>query len=208
LGIVIPIRKATQKMMTLGSGWAVPALVLICLLSAIPPVFYFALYRNQGTLRFSKRLRVLALSTALVFGIYVAVELLRKLDWREDPGTVNHLATLLGEFSNVAEILILVALFRQENDDSQPDIPVSRLLRVVTKTTVITWGVWVAFNLVRFILTPYAYFLLRDLALQNGRMPLPFGRVSAETGPALLTQACLLTAPYIIYKREPSPNPL
>jgi hypothetical protein len=66
------------------------------------PVFFFALYRNQGTLRFSKHLRLLSLIAALVFGLIVAWDLsgwvesigsywrtVSMLDWRRDPRTVN-----------------------------------------------------------------------------------------------------------------------
>jgi hypothetical protein len=45
------------------------------LFAAITPIFLFALYRNEGTLRFPKRLRLLSLTAALVFSTVVAVEL-------------------------------------------------------------------------------------------------------------------------------------
>jgi membrane-bound ClpP family serine protease len=104
LGLLIPVWRLTQQAAAIGLPvWArVPVLLFGYLFTAIMPVFFFALYRNQGTLRFSKHLRLLSLIAALVFGLIVAWDLsgwvesigsywrtVSMLDWRRDPRTVN-----------------------------------------------------------------------------------------------------------------------
>jgi hypothetical protein len=118
----------------------VPIIIFGYLFSAIMPVFYFALYRSEGTLRFPKHLRRLSLTTAVVFGLFLAWDLsgrigpfgyywkaVATLDWGSgstailafvrDPRTINEVANLLAECSNLAYILLLVAFFRQSNEE-------------------------------------------------------------------------------------------
>lgn len=54
LCLLIPIWNGTQRLLPSGQKWIIPVLVLLSLFSAIMPAFYFALYRNQGTLRFPR----------------------------------------------------------------------------------------------------------------------------------------------------------
>jgi hypothetical protein len=121
-------------------------LVLTILFSAIIPLFYLALYRNKALLCFPKRLRLLALIAAFTFGVFVLTTLpawvrslaayfaaLSALDWRigasnvlvfvRDPRTIGQLSTLLGEVSNIACILILIAIFRSANEPKKPMFP-------------------------------------------------------------------------------------
>ena len=198
-------------------------MVFVSFLTAIMPVFYFALYRNEGPLGFPKQLRLLSLAAALTLSVIVAAELpawigslgpywtaMRALDWTrgaisivaaaQHPWTISHVSTLLGEFSNLACILLLIAFSRQITDESLPEIPVSRLLGLVAKVTVIAWGLWLAFNLIRVVLTPYTYVQAWNYALQIGRTPPQLADLMAEPIRMLLQQACLFTAPYVVYK--------
>jgi len=196
-------------------------LVLVILFSAIIPVFYFALYRNEALLYFPKRLRLLALIAAFAFAVIVLTTLpayIRSLaayfavfapfDWSiggasvlgfvRDPRTIGQLSTLLGEASNIACILMLIAIFRCGNEPLEVDVPVSKLLRVMTKVAVITWRVVLVIILVRLAALPYVLFQLRNYALQVGRTPPTFGDILAIR--ESLLQACLFAAPYIVYK--------
>jgi len=180
------------------------------LFNAIMPVFYFALYRDTGTLRFSKNLRLLSLVAAIAFGMMATAGLIQMLAPRlgpisvlyteRAPWTINDVSSLLAEFSNLAFILLLVALSRPATDESPADVPASRLLSSVTKLAVISWGFWVAFNLVRVALAPYSYFQLRTYALQLRVTPPQLADIIADAIRTLLSQACLFIPPYVVYK--------
>jgi hypothetical protein len=73
LGLLIPVWRMTQQVAAVQLPvWArAPVILFGYLFSAIMPVFYFALYRNEGTLRFPKHLRQLSWITAMVFACLV-----------------------------------------------------------------------------------------------------------------------------------------
>ncbi len=133
------------------------------------------------------------------------------LDWKSgatsvvaavrDSRTISQVSIVLGELSSLAYILLLLAFFHRANShrSTEADVPVSGLLRFVTKLALVAWGLWVAFNLVRLCLTPYAYLQLRSAALQIGRRPPQLGSLMADAIRTLLDQACLFMAPYIVY---------
>jgi hypothetical protein len=201
----------------------VPAGALMLLFTAIMPVFCFALYRDEGSLRIPKRLRLLALAAALTFSVIILTALpglvrslagylavLAAFNWRlgansvliilRDPRAIGQISTVLGEISAIAFILLLVAIFQQPSDGFETDVPVSRLLNRVTKAAVISWGLWVAFLAVRVIAMPFVFLQLRTYALQVGRTPPQLKDMMAEATYTLLVQACLFAAPYIVYR--------
>jgi hypothetical protein len=203
MSLPIPMWNATQTMLAIRSTWAIAATVLSYLLSAILPVFYFSLYRNDGIPRLSKRLRLLSLAGALAGGIVVAAGL---SVWLE---TFSHafrpylttLKMLLSDFVNLACILLLIAFFRQASDEPHAAVSISRLLRFVTRAALIAGGLWFTFNLLRLALTPYVYHQLENQALQIGVRP-PQTEADMTMGAirTLLEQIFLFTAPFIVYK--------
>lgn len=203
--------------------WIIPVSALALLFTAIIPAFYFVLHRSEGTLHIPKRLRLLALATAFAAGTIALVELpswiktlgfywaaVTTVDWKigassvlvfaRDVRTIGLISILLAEFSNIAYILLLIAIFRQESDLLEIDVPISGQLNRVTKVAVIAWGMVVAAVLVGLALTPYSFFTLRNLALQTGRTYPTFGDLLAERIRNVFVQACLFAAPYIIYR--------
>ena len=196
-------------------------LAVSLLATATMPVFVFALYQNPGTLRFSKHLRLLALGTAIVLTLLVtwglpswirslaaylsALQMLDKgvvtvSNLARDPRTIFHVSTLLTVISNFGLVLLLISIFRQGDDQPDNDIAVSGTLRVVTKTTVIVWGLWLGFNLIRGILTPYIYLQVQNYAAQAHRSPPPAIALVEEMLGAILLAACFFILPYIVYK--------
>ncbi len=207
--------------------------VLLTLFSAIMPAFYFALYRNEAILNFPRRLRLLALAAALIFAVMVLTALpawiqslasyfarLAAFDWSigpasvfafvRDPRTIGLVSTLLGELSNIAYILVLIAIFRQTNDPLETGVPISKPLRAVTRVAIISWGLWVAFLVVRVIAMPFVFIQLRTYAFQIGRTPPLLWDMMADAIRTLLIQACLFAAPYIVYRclREQAERPV
>ncbi len=199
------------------------ALMLLTLFTAIIPVFYFALYHDEAILHFPKRLRLLALIAAFTFAVIVltaTIEWISSLtayfaalwafDWSvgatsvlafvRDPRTIGHLSTLLGELSNIAYILVLIAIFRWADEPLEGGVPVSRLLRVMTKVAVVAWGVALLAVVLGLLFTPYNFYTLRNYALQIGRQPPVFGDMLMRQIRTVLVQACLFAAPYIVYR--------
>lgn len=163
-------------------------MISIDIVSGILPLFYFALYRNQGTWQIPLRLRRLSLAAATLFGMMVAIGVPALLDTlgltksqsvltQREPWSINDLAQILGQLSNLAYILLLIAIYRQAEDERCPKVPASKLLAIVTRIAVITYGLWVTFNLIRLALTPHVYSELQDYAWSVGRTPPRFKRL-------------------------------
>ena len=121
-----------------------------------------------------------------------------------NPQTSTNVSIVLIAISDVAYVLLLLAFVRQKDDGSAVDseIPVSRLLRVITKPAPIAYGLWVAFNLIRLVVTPFFYFQLRDAALRIGRRPPQLGAMMLDIIRTLVSQACLFIGPYLIYNAQ------
>lgn len=219
--VLLPMWNAAQRMAAVDSmhpqWWITPLAVIVALFAAILPVFYYALYRNEERLRFSRHLRLLAIASAFALGLTLVGELLPWIASRYHEGTgsvllpergnleVSDISVVFGILSNAAIIFTMIAVYRHVREDSDAYAPVSTFLRVVTSVAVIAWGSWVAFNLCRLVLTPYSYVTLRGVALQIGRTPPPFRDIFAEAIRTLLSQAGLFAGPYIIW-RSSSPS--
>jgi hypothetical protein len=231
LGVLIPFWNLLRTMGAVGAARPLEfgVLAVSLLATGTMPVFFFALHRNPANLNFPKHLRLLALVAAFVLTLLATWGLpqwvrslvayssaLKTLDWKtggvavgavaRDPRTIFHLSTLLSQISNLALILLLISFFRHENDPVETDVAISNSLRTVAKTTVIVWGLWLGFNLIRGILTPYLYVQIRNYYAQVHRTPPPAIDLVTEMLSAILSAACWFSAPYIVYKSlAPSP---
>ena len=198
---------------------------LLLLLTAIMPVFFFAVYRNEGILRVPKRLRLVSLAAALTSGVLLMVDLpvwfrslgrywtaMTTVDWRtgatsvlifvRDPRTIGQLSTCLAVCANIAYVLLLVVLFRQPSEQPETDLPLSRLLMRMAKVATIAWGLVVAFCVLRLFSMPFLFIQFRDAALKIGRNPPLLSNMITEAARTLLSQACLLAVPYVVYKSQ------
>jgi hypothetical protein len=171
----IPMWTATRAMLAIQSQhpalqWT--AIVVAYIFSAILPLFYFALSRNAGALRLSKRRRLASLAGALAGLIVMAAGLPQ---WLES--SRPHLTTikmLLSDLATFACVALLIAFFRQTPD---AHAPTSGFVSVIAGVAIIAGGLWLAFNLLALIVTP--------------------GTGVIRT---LLEQACLFTAPCVVYR--------
>ncbi len=178
MSLPIPMWTATRTLLAVQSTHTLfrwTAILLAYAFSAILPLFYFALSRHDGTLRFSKHARFACIVGAIAGVIVMAAGLPEWLDTSRPAATTVKM--LLSDFATLACVLLLIALFRQTTG---PCDPISRLLSVMTRVAVIAGGIWMAFNLVALILRP--------------------GRGAIRT---VLEQACLFTAPYVVYSGAP-----
>jgi hypothetical protein len=222
LGLLIPTWSAAHRMAALGSTYPqwliILGFVTATLFDAILPVFYFALYRDKGTLLLSRGLRLLALTAALLLGMSVVIDLSKWIGSLGQAGTrsileterrlwtasdVSNVFTLL---SNVACVLLMVWIYRQRRDEAAVPTPFSKLLRVMARLAVVAWGICVAISLLRLVLSPHTYATLRNEALQIGRTLPPFRDMVVEETRLLLSQAGLLAAPYVIWRAGSQPK--
>jgi hypothetical protein len=166
--------------------WIVPLLILAYLFSAIPPVFFYALYRNPRAFCVPKGPRLFGLAAAGVFVILAATQL---------PGSIRNVSTLLGELANLAYVLLLVALVRYRDDEAPEDGPVSPGLRLVSKVASIAWGIWGGLCLASLAGAPFAYMRLEDLARKAGALQTPgVGAMMMRQSGLALSQACMFVA--------------
>ncbi len=222
---MIPAWNGLQTMGAIGAGRPIEfGLVAISLLATgTMVVFIFALYQNPGYLRIPKHLRQLALGAAIILTMIVTwglsqwigslvayLSALKAVNWgpggatawtvARDPRTIFQVSTLLSEISDFGFILLLVSFFRQDQDDVDTSVASSSMLRTVTKTTLIIWGLWLGFNLIRGMLTPYIYLQMRNFAAQARQAPPPAIDLVAGMLTAILLAACFFIAPYIVHK--------
>jgi hypothetical protein len=219
LGLLMPLWNISQTAVSAVSThppwkwWMIPALVFAVLISVIMPVFYFALFRNEGPLQFPKHLRPLSLAAALLFAITMASGF---LPWAgpfgpgentsvltEVSGALNvrHIAALLGVLSNLAYLLLLVTFFQHSNAESNEASSRSAFLTFIAKVAVMVWAVWLVFNVARLLIfTPYSYFEIRDYLGRMGRTPPLLRDMMAQSLLNLVEQGCLFTAPFVVYR--------
>jgi len=217
----MPVWNAAQGIGAVASmhprWWITPVAAMTVLFSAILPVFYFAVYRNEGPLRFSRRLRLLAIAAAFVLGLNLAVDLPPWIGSLGREGTksvlipergswtLGDISVVFGILSSAASGFMMITVFRHVNEETDAFAPASKFFRVVTKVAVTAWGIWVAFNLCRLVLTPYSNAMIRRVAFQVGRTPPPFHDAVAEATRTLLSQASLFTGPYVIWRGSSRP---
>ncbi len=194
---------------------------LALLATCTTPVYTFALYKNEAALHFSRKLRLLAVGAATSLALLLVLSLppwfsslgpyvsaLKTVHWTAglfvywyvalDPRTIYQATTLLAEVSNLAMILLLVSFYRDKDEEGGADVPASKFLRAATRTAVVIWGIWLGFNLIRGLLTPYTYLHLRNYAAQM-RRPAPEAiTVVGELLKSMLSAACLFSVPYIV----------
>ena len=117
--------------------------------------------------------------------------------------TIGHIVDLIGTFSNATLLFLFISFNLHSNEESDPDVQSSRLLDPITKVAVVFFGLVLAFSVIRCLLTPYTYATLKHFALENGRTAPPFSSLLEDAIRALALQACLFTAPYVIFKSQP-----
>ena len=175
LGMAVPIWNSARQILALesriGQMGAIAAIVAISLFTAIVPLFYFALYRDMGDLPVPGSTRWLAMTAAVTILIVILaaipgwIESFRSesvLDGTARPWTIGDTCSLLGAVKCVADILLLVALFRLAGAVSEKGVAVSKLLRVLTRVAVIAGGIAAVWWVMWVVATPWVYLDVRD----------------------------------------------
>jgi len=197
---------------TANAGTAWSSLILLFVMTGFILVFYATLYGNRRPLQIPEHLRRLSLVSAIACGILLAFRLVTWAGWfsrsevtsvlvtRKPTWGLGDIFVLLSFASDIGVILLLIALSRQSEEDLSSEISVARSLTIAVKATVIMWGLWVGFNALKVVLTPYTYQLLQTYAPQLGGVAPSFARVLEDALRMFVSQACVFTAPYVVYK--------
>jgi hypothetical protein len=183
LSVLVPAQRLVATVNTITRdhpGWWVGemlALVAITLFTALVLTFFWALYRDRARIILPAHLRLIALGAAIVllvigfrtfgewaFSIRDDWSFVTQREWRtgarslrgwlENPVTVREFATSTGIAAAVSYVFFLIALFRQSDGSGRSEVPVSRLLAVVTKISVVVAGLIVAFFVISGFFTP------------------------------------------------------
>ena len=151
LGLAVPMWNVTRQMLALetkiGTLLAIAVILVGYVFTAIVPLFYFALYRNEGDLPLSRNTRWVAITAAAVMGILVLTRIPgwissfggdNVLDTAARQWAIDDTSAVLGVIADLAGILLLAALYRLAGDGaSDSGVAASKLLRSLTKLAVI-----------------------------------------------------------------------
>lgn len=207
LGLFGPISKAIQQISATTAsepvwvrllGWVF--IGVVCLFSATPPFFYFAVFRSEGNFQFPKRFRLLAFTGIGCLGLFEggSFQWLITTVTPRWPGAAG-LDPVLTEVANAAPILLLVAFVCCSDNDVDGDVPDSRELRIATKAAVLTYGLFFGYLLFCLVAVPLGYPLMRSLFRQSGMPIEPLGPWLSRLFLEALSSGGLLAAPYIVY---------
>jgi len=215
MGLAIPMRNFAQQMLALkniGKLGAIAVIVVVYAFTAIVPLFYFALYRNEGDLPVSRNLRWMALTAAAVIGILsiaavpgwiASLQIDNVLHGAARPWTINDTSSLLGLIANLAGILLLASFFRLAGDGpSESAAAVSKQLRILTKIAIIAGGIVAVGCVVGLAATPWVYFEIRARSLEVGssNASLTFWRFTLDRVRAAVAAVSVYIAPFVVWQ--------
>ena len=228
LSVLVPAERllATTNAVTADhpdwSMWMTLGLVAVTLVTVLFLTFFLALYLDRARIVLPAPLRLIALGAVMVllvigFRTFGGWALGMRRDWSfvtqqewltgarslrswlGNPVTIREFANSTNVAAAVSYAFFLIALFRQSDSSGRPEVPFSRLLAVVTKSSVVVAGIIIAFLLIRVLATPYLYSQTRAIAMQVGRTPPPFFDLLRDTIRDLLLGACYFTGPFLVY---------
>jgi hypothetical protein len=171
----------------------IPSSALILCFSAIMPLFYFALARDEGSMRFPRYLRKVALVAALSGGIVAVL----RLQAAREPWNWSSVIGLLG---TVGSLLLLLVISLQRLEPPHSQVPPSTFLVRTTRVAVVVWGAWVAFQFVRLAITASTYGQVTQIAAQVGRAAPARQDMMLDVILTFGSQAALLAAPFIVWR--------
>ena len=226
LSLPVPIWTSARTVALSAGGhwWNIALAALFNCFAVIPLLLFFALYRDEGTLHVPVRLQRWAMAGAVTLVGLMALLLpnslrsltvyatqLRLLNWQDAKGALSlivhapvtwaQVTILTSLASNLALILLLVALSLQPSEEPLVEVPISTLLRDVSRIAVLAWGVWIALNLLRVGAVPFTYPTILDQAARMGVRPPGYWDLMWETLRPLLDGFPIYLVSYIVLKR-------
>jgi hypothetical protein len=216
LEVAIPMWNFTRRVLGLESSIglliAIAGILVGYVFTAIVPLFYFALYRNEGDLPVSRNMRWISITAAAVIGILALTAIPgwitssqgdSVLDTTVRAWTISDTSTLLSFIADLAGILLLAALFRLAGDgSSESGVAVSKQLRLLTKIAVIAGGIVAVGSVVGLAATPWVYSYIRDWSSKMGSSNArwTFSGLAVDRIRAALTVMSVYVAPFVIWQ--------
>lgn len=195
----------------IGQFAAIAVVLAMCFFAAFMPLFYFALYRNEGDLSVPLSMRRVAATAAAVALILVlaaipgwiasfgrdSVLVVAGRPWTEGDTSIAR-----SDIANVANALLLLALFRLAGYRCERDVAVSDLLRVMTKMALGAGVIVVLGCVVGLAATPWVYVYIRDRLLEAGHSnsSWTFARITSDRVRTALALMYVYAAPFIVWR--------
>ncbi len=216
LSLAIPMWNFTRQMRALelkiGTFLAIALILVAYIFTAIVPVFYFALYRNEGGLPLSRNKRWISMTAAALVGILMLTKIPgwigsfrgdSVLDTAARKCAIDDTSAVLGLIADLAGILLLAALYRLASDGaSDGSVAASKLLRFLARLAVIGGGIVAICCVVGLAATPWVYFYIRDrsweMAISNEGWA--FSRLAMDRARTALTVISMYVAPFIVWQ--------
>jgi hypothetical protein len=197
LNLVKPLSNLVETLRRMpGNGWgdvgwdAVAAAVLA--LAVVSVLFYFALYRDRGTLCLTPGLRQLGWLAAVGWGVLLTAELRANMGAWSVFEAADVLVTALS-------IALLIALLRGSGAEASEVTPVGALLHSTSAAMTAIYGLAVAAGLVGLAFLPYTYATMRDYSQQLGRTPPRVLDLMMQQLHGTAVQAVSLVLAFLVY---------
>jgi hypothetical protein len=216
LALAIPMWDSSLKILALepniGKLGALVAILLGYSFASIVPLFYFAVYLNEGELLVSRNLRWTAIAAAAVIGVLGAAAIPgwigsfqreTVLDSAARSWTPSDTSMVLGQISNVAGILLLAALSRLPgNAISDRRVAGSKLLRLLTTIAIIAGGIVMVGCAIGIAATPWVYSYIHE---RYSNVDWTFPGFAVDRIRAALSVLCTYAAPFVVWKGRKLP---
>lgn len=145
--------------------WFAPLTVVLGLLDAALPFFYWALYRFEGRLKLPKWSRTLAGLVACATGAVLCAQA-RDL---AKSGIFPTTAACLNLFAELSCAVLLFGLYREPAEEDLPAQTGSAAFPAFTKAAGLWGGSSMALYGFQFVARPLVFAVVRHIALENGR---------------------------------------
>lgn len=164
----------------------IPLWVLVGLFAVVTPLFYLALFREEGIVCVPRQLRPLALGTLIALGLNLGTRYYREFaepssSGSGTPSLLNVTLTIITLTSDIAPVLLLLLLYRNARDPRNGDDLPSGWLNFATKMALAAGGLILAGCLIRFAAIPFFYPQLQNQALQFSVAPPTITSILRET---------------------------
>ena len=217
LALAIPMWNFSRQILALESNigklGALTAILVGYGFAAIVPLFYFAVYLNEGDLLVSRNMRWTAIAAAAVIGILGAAAIpgwigsFQRETVRDSAArswTIGDTSTVLGQIANVAGILLLAALSRLPGSaSSDRRVAVSKLLSLLTTIAIITGGIVPVGCAIGIAATPWVYSYIHERYLN---VDWTFSGFAVDRVRAALSVLCVYAAPFVVWKGRKPPT--
>lgn len=175
--------------------WFIPLIVTVGLLDATLPLFYFALYRFNGTLKFPKWSRTTAIFVACALVVVSCAEALNLMRLRIFPAMPHYLSFL----AELCCAVLLLQVYRTEIAENPTPLPRETGFFAITRAAGTWGGLWMAIGCFQLVATPFVFAVVRHVASRNGRPSPHFTYLLIQNVEKLANILCLWMTPWLIY---------